>query len=194
MSGNLYLHVIGGSQLTWPPGVVPKEESNVQVSNEDLFKLEMGMSLVIEEIIKSKKPLVGHNPMYDWLYVYNQFVAPLPNSYTDFIREWNSKFPTTFDSKVLAFKSMAFYRTSLGDVFDKCTNDDKFKKMLKFQFDLKGGCVNYDGTAMLSHYHEAAYDAHMTGVSFAQIMKLLQMNKIMKPAGKNEKDKKASKK
>lgn len=113
--------------------MVSKEESTVKVlSNEDFFKQEMGLSLVIEEIIKSKKPLVGHNPMYDWLYIYNQFVAPLPDTYSEFIKEWNSKFPLTFDSKVLAFKSMAFYRTSLGDVFDKCTNDDKFKKMLKF--------------------------------------------------------------
>ena len=38
----------------------------------------MGMSLVIKAIIDNKKPLIGHNCMYDWLYIFNQFVAPLP--------------------------------------------------------------------------------------------------------------------
>ena len=45
---------------------------------------------------------------------------------------------------------------------------------------------------MLSHYHEAAYDAHMTGVAFAQIMKLEEMNRIIK--GANDKDKKSKSK
>lgn len=132
----------------------------------------MGFTLVIEEIIKAKKPLIGHNCMYDWLYVYNQFIAELPETFAEFSKHWNECFPLTFDNKVLAFNSKAFSKTSLGEVFDKCQNDGKIKDNLKFQFDLKNGCVNYEGTAMLSHYHEAAYDAHMTGVAFAHILKL----------------------
>jgi hypothetical protein len=31
----------------------------------------MGFSLVVEAIIKAKKPLIGHNAMYDWLYLFN---------------------------------------------------------------------------------------------------------------------------
>ena len=59
------MHVIGGQQLTWPPysHVVPqnkKEKSN-----------ELGFSLVIEKLIELKKILLGQNPMYDWLYMYN---------------------------------------------------------------------------------------------------------------------------
>lgn len=85
--GNLFLHVIGGQQLTWPPTNTPQaqqahlkeEESKVEstkeaepsLTAEDVYKLEMGFALVIEEMIKAKKPLIGHNCMYDWLYVYN---------------------------------------------------------------------------------------------------------------------------
>jgi hypothetical protein len=40
-------------------------------AKQELFNLEMGFTLVIEAIIKAKKPVVGHNCMYDWLYLYN---------------------------------------------------------------------------------------------------------------------------
>ena len=97
------------------------------------------MSLVIKAIIDNKKPLFGHNCMYDWLYIFNQFVAPLPQTYLEFIEIWSKQFPNTYDNKVLAFHSKSFYRTSLGEVYEKCTTDEKFKSNLKFKFDLKNG-------------------------------------------------------
>jgi hypothetical protein len=110
--------------------------------------------------------------MYDWLYVYNQFIAQLPDTFDEFRTEWLKYFPNTFDNKVLAYQCGQFGRTSLGDLFDKCTNDAKFKDLCLFRFDTVNGCCNYEGTQMLSHYHEAAYDAHMTGVVFQTILQM----------------------
>lgn len=45
----------------------------------------MGFSLVVEELISAKKPIVGHNMMYDIIYLYNQFIGKLPEHYSDFI-------------------------------------------------------------------------------------------------------------
>lgn len=84
----------------------------------------------MDALIKSKKPLIGHNCLYDWLYIYNQFVAPLPDTYLEWINDWSAKFPTTFDNKVLAFNSKMFYKTSLGELYEKCTKEDKFKNNL----------------------------------------------------------------
>jgi len=150
----------------------------------------MGFSLVMQEIINTKKPLIGHNCMYDWLYCYNQFVAKLPETYTEFVHEWHSKFPNTFDNKVLAFNSKVFFKTGLGDLYEKVTNDDRYSKNLRFKFDLKNECSNYDGTGMLSHYHEAAYDAHMTGVVFGHILKLKEMDNVKFSSGSKEEKKK----
>lgn len=44
-------------------------------------------------------------------------------------------------------------------------------------FDTKNNCSNYDGTALLSHYHEAGYDAHMTGVAFVHVLKLMELDR-----------------
>lgn len=84
---------------------------------------------------------------------------------------------------------MAFHKTSLGEVFDKCSNDDKFKHNLKFRFDIKNGFVNYEGSGMLSHYHEAAYDAHMTGFAFAHTLKLKELDNLKNSGEKDPKSK-----
>lgn len=112
--------------------------------------------------------------MYDWLYLYNQFIAPLPQTYKDFIKAWHDVFPITIDVKVLEFKSMMFQKTSLGECYKKCETDEKFKSNLQFEY--AKAFDNYEGSKALSHYHEAAYDAHMTGFVFAHVLKAKQIN------------------
>ena len=87
---------------------------------------------------------------------------------------------------MLAYNSKAFYNTSLGQVYEKCTEDDKFKSNLRWKYDTKNLCSNYAGQALLSHYHEAAYDAHMTGVVFMHILKHkeIELARIMSRKGK----------
>jgi len=45
-------------------------------------------------MIEAKKvPLVGHNCAYDLLYFFQQFIKPLPETYAEFKKEWNQRFP-----------------------------------------------------------------------------------------------------
>jgi poly(A)-specific ribonuclease len=62
----------------------------------------MGFSLVVEALIKAQKPIIGHNMIYDIIYLYNQFIGPLPANYADFTNEWIACFPSLYDTKVLA--------------------------------------------------------------------------------------------
>ena len=48
--------------------------------------------------------------------------------------------------------------------------------MIKCAYDTASGFINYEGQASLSHYHEAAYDAHMTGYAFVYILKMKEMD------------------
>jgi poly(A)-specific ribonuclease len=50
-----------------------------------MFTSEMGFSLVVQMLIDAKKPLIGHNMMYDIIYVYGQFIDDLPETYQEFI-------------------------------------------------------------------------------------------------------------
>jgi len=139
---------------------------------------EMGFALVVEELIASKKPIIGHNMIYDIIYLYNQFVDDLPNTYLEFIENWFGLFPLVYDNKVLSSAAEYFGRTDLGKVYEKCLNDERIKGSgMKMAFDLRNGFKNYEGSELLSHYHEAAYDAYMTGFSFANIVKFKEFDK-----------------
>jgi hypothetical protein len=91
-----------------------------------MFRIEMGFSLVVQELINAKKPLIGHNCMYDIIFVYNQFISKLPATYPQFIESWNKLFPFTFDNKVLAYKSGLFDNTTLGKLFTECTTGPSY--------------------------------------------------------------------
>lgn len=203
------LHVIGGKQLKWPPLGNQKEEeksdknsqqttdtdSKDQTSNlsreemeRQIFIHEMGFSLVIEAIIAAKKPLIGHNCMYDWLYVYNQFIGPLPETFADFAEKWHEMFPHTFDNKVLCANAKAFYNTTLGTLYDNVTSNEKFKHNLNFRFDTHNSFTSYDGSTLLQHYHEAAYDAHMTGVVFTHVAKFKELDSLRFNQRKDDKE------
>ena len=97
------------------------------------------------------------------------------------------RFPNIYDNKVLSNTAEYFGRTDLGKVFEKCQQDEKMKGVTKIVFDLDNGFNNYEGSELLSHYHEAAYDAYMTGYCFAHILKFKE--KDMDPKNANDKKK-----
>lgn len=72
-------------------------------------------------------------------------------------------------------------------MYEKCTSDDKFKSNLRWKFDTKNHCSNYEGQALLSHYHEAAYDAHMTGIAFMHILKYKEIESARMQSRKGKK-------
>lgn len=73
-----------------------------------------------------------------------------------------------------------FGHTSLGRVYEKCISEDQLKNVVSYRFDSKNKFNSYQGTDLLSHYHEAAYDAYMTGVCFATIMKYAELQDQLK--------------
>ncbi len=44
----------------------------------------MGFTRVIEILIDSKKPMTGHNMIFDLAFIINQFVSELPENYVKF--------------------------------------------------------------------------------------------------------------
>jgi len=147
-----------------------------------MFLKELGFTAVVEGIIKKCQeqvcPLVGHNMMYDILYLFDQFVMPLPDNFVEFSKEWNKRFPHTYDTKVLSLKADYFGKTALGKVYEKCMFDKRIKDILKFKYDLKNGFVNYENSTTETSYHEAAFDSTMTGYAFAKILKYKQIDEL----------------
>ena len=83
-------------------------------------KKELGFTRVIEILSSAKKPIIGHNMLFDVAFIYEQFVAPLPGSYTEFATLWKNHFPLVYDTKTLAISSGEFQKTALSHLFYRC--------------------------------------------------------------------------
>ena len=134
----------------------------------------MGFSRVIAELIKAKRPLVGHNMFLDMLFVYNQFIADLPPTLGEFTESWLSKFPLTFDTKVLATGLSLFPKTNLQFMAGQFFQAKKFDSLCKFCF--SAGFDLYLGHEQL---HEAGYDSYLTGVCFCYMLKYIETQNLI---------------
>lgn len=144
-----------------------EEENRPKV--EALFRKEYGFTRVINIITENKKPLVAHNCLYDIIYFYRQFIAPLPDTLKEFKEKWRTEFPETYDTKHIwlnrAFSSR-FSTTALQTVYKTCMESPKFRGMVKIKFQ-----EGFDRYKNETKCHEAAYDAHMTACAFANLWK-----------------------
>lgn len=60
------------------------EKTKIDLNYSEKIKLEMGFSLIIEFIIQSKKPIVGHYLILDILFIYESFIDDLPDDFSLF--------------------------------------------------------------------------------------------------------------
>lgn len=94
----------------------------------EMYEREQGFTQIVQMLINAKKPLVGHNPQYDVAFLYEQFIAPLPDTFIEFCQEWRKLFPVTYDTKCIfsefeAGTWSANVRSYLDKVF-QATQDD----------------------------------------------------------------------
>lgn len=96
--------------LDLSPNIVDKQKITVKKASleekkerERLALLEMiGFTQIIKLLIKSQKPLVGHNLYLDLLYIYNTFIGPLPEDYMEFKKFVHSLYPAIYDTRYIS--------------------------------------------------------------------------------------------
>jgi poly(A)-specific ribonuclease len=134
-------------------------------------KKEPNFNSIIQLLIDLKKPIIGHKMIYDLLYIYNQFIAKLPETFLEFSRQWLSFFPATFDISVMFrdnFETECLTtKTDLSHVFRKCTIDKTLSNNLQFSVECK------------EQSHDAGFDAYMTGRVFGIMSKYVEISHIL---------------
>ena len=68
----------------------------------------------------TKKPLIGHNMLFDAAFLFEQFIERLPKSFVEFASMWKAHFPTTYDTKTLAQSTSEFNKTALSHLYYRC--------------------------------------------------------------------------
>jgi poly(A)-specific ribonuclease len=68
----------------------------------ELFKAQMGFRLIFNSLTEAKKPIVGHNCLFDIMFAMRSFDLLPVNSFDDFRTRVHTKFPLIFDTKFIA--------------------------------------------------------------------------------------------
>ena len=133
-----------------------------------------GFSRVIDVLIESKTPLVGHNCFLDIMKIYHQFYKPLPYSYSGFKSEVHKCFPAVYDTKFLSYElkrrledaesdlCLPLVSSNLKSLFDSLNtlNNSTAELMYSPKINHAEGFEKYKEQDFC---HEAGYDGFMTG-------------------------------
>lgn len=143
----------------------------IAILEDNLIAYLLGFLHVIKLLETHKKPIVGHNMFLDMLFLHNQFIGPLPDSYTMFKKNINSVFPTIFDTKYISHamsKKLTFSESwksnALQDLYEFFA-ERKCKK-LEYGINIVRLTTPFD---VKQSYHEAGWDAYCSGYCFIRL-------------------------
>lgn len=129
-----------------------------------------GFSHIIKRISESKKLVVGHNMALDVCYTLNQFYAPLPDTYEEFKAMTSTILPNILDTKLMA-NTIPFKEEIANSALEEL-----MKTVSETPYTMppvpprRAGC----GYQLSSDkYHEAGYDAYVTGLCFIAMARRL---------------------
>ncbi|ELT87068.1 hypothetical protein CAPTEDRAFT_222843 [Capitella teleta] len=152
---------------------IKMEEDSKQAEEKKITKKMLGFTQVFRSLIKSKKPLIGHNCFTDLLFLYEKCYQPLPESYLTYKAKLHTLFPIIYDTKSIS--------SGLRKTFDSegYFNDSKLSKLFENLTGAKTPMLTLCNPEVNHHplssryktemlYHEAGFDAYMTGLVFLQ--------------------------
>ena len=76
-------------------------QAAVIIENRKKYESAMGLRLVFNELVAAKKPVVGHNCMFDFLFCVTHLDGPLPDDFSEFKTKFSAMFPVVFDTKYI---------------------------------------------------------------------------------------------
>lgn len=162
--------------------LVAKKSNQAEIEAEQKLKYQhaVGFKQVFNDLITSKKPLVGHNLFFDLLFLIKWMDGNLDNTLDQFIPRLNELFPFVYDTKYIA----ASGAMNNGEKYDDTALDDIYNTMVLKKnkvgadvsdsvncsiVDIKFGSSDYNryDDSSNKQSHDAGYDSYMTGALFA---------------------------
>jgi len=130
----------------------------------------LGFTRVIQKITESGKLVVGHNMLLDVAFTLNQFAAPLPTDYHEFKALAATGLPRVMDTKLMANTAplrQEIVNSSLEELLKTSSLPPFEMPQVPSQEEDCGYPEHSD------RYHEAGYDALVTGKCFLSLCQRL---------------------
>jgi len=151
------------------------QDKKIEEKLEEIRK-QSGALRLLRLLVNLKAPIVGHNPIFDLMFIYSHLCNELPNTWEEFKQEIHGLFPVIYDTMLI-----------FGDEKVKKLSSEKQSSALEAMYlfvskskELAGISINIEVTTGLEskylqteHYHEAGYDSYITGYSFIKLMEYI---------------------
>lgn len=130
----------------------------------------IGFTSVLDLMVASGKPIVGHNMLLDLMQCFDKFHAPLPPRCASFLHDlhaWISVHGAElFDTKEMVTHAMQ-HLDAFSNRLEHSGLEHVFETLSKNPF--HGPAVHFTKTDSAVHAHQAGYDAFMTGFVFLRV-------------------------
>ena len=167
-----------------------KLEFDRKKKEEDLvkFKNMIGFRQVFNALVELKKPIVGHNLLFDLMFVHRWLDSELPEDFATFKNKLNANFNLVFDTKFVDSSGVlgvghsdttleqCMTRYKVDKACEVKVNEDEMdevgvtgQKPPSIDVLISSDC-DFDPEATC--FHNAGYDAYCTGYVFAQQLEL----------------------
>ena len=147
------------------PCFTPPQREKTMTEDEETFN-ELGVSLILSIILKTKVPIVLHNCLFDIGFLYTHFIDSLALTLNEFKNDVTTLFPNIYDTKSISknIDVAVLKRLNLEGLYATCMHSNLFKNLVRFSLDDRFFSYNNGEKA-----HEAGFDAYMTGVIFLHL-------------------------
>lgn len=141
---------------------------------ENTLNEELGFSTYIEMISQAKKPIVGHNLIFDLMFIFDKFIGDLPDKFIDFKQSLHKHFPIIIDNKFITSRFYKeFENTKLESLF-KTIKKKKYDTYVEIKCDVINGFCFYSDIESNTAFHDAGYDSIITGRCFIYVLKAIE--------------------
>lgn len=161
-------------------------EAKISEEGKKSFEDLMGFRLVFLDMVAAKKPIIGHNCLFDFMFMMRWLELPFKDgkmeTLTDFKIKFNGLFPVVFDTKYIAECGVIGDKaqtSSLGELYENIIQPISAEK----------SCMRYASGFELFYsaggqFHDAGWDAYCTGALFCHQLNLVSsLSEMIAKAG-----------
>ncbi|PSN44566.1 Poly(A)-specific ribonuclease PARN [Blattella germanica] len=155
-----------------------REQKEKEKRDKELQELEdaVGFTTVVKKISESGKLVIGHNMLLDICHMVHQFCHPLPENYSEFKQLVNCLFPKLLDTKFMS-QSPVFKESISSNVLEHMYKILSEKPFTMCIAEPDGDGMGYSSVS--EKYHEAGYDAYITGLCFITMSNHIAKNEAI---------------
>ncbi|XP_046483955.1 poly(A)-specific ribonuclease PARN isoform X2 [Neodiprion pinetum] len=146
-----------------------KKEVERKEKEQNDIKQAVGLSALLRKISDSGKLIVGHNMLLDLCHIVHQFFSTLPESYHEFKSLVHCLFPKLLDTKIMC-QSSQFKESIPCSVLNALHETVSKSPYCIPEVDV---VPDRSYTSSVEKYHEAGYDAYITGLCFISLSNYL---------------------